>query len=253
VKKNWLLTIILALMVVIVSLVGCSPSNTAAPINVEGLNINNQQEGIWVSGRGTGTVTPDIAIIRLGVETQGDSVATVQSEATEAMEQVMVALTDNGVARKDIQTQYYYIRQVTQWDRVKEEEVVVGYEVIHTVNVKIREIDKTGTVIDAVVTAAGDRIRINSINFSVDDPTDYYDEAREEAMANAKAKAEQLAELAGGRLGNAIYISESSQTPSVYRQDVGVSVEEAAVAGTSISPGELEISLTVQVGYGLQY
>jgi len=250
-KKNWLLAISLALVLAIVGLAGCSPGNTA-PVEIEGLNISNQQEGIWVSGRGVVTVTPDIATLRLGVEAQAATVAIAQSQATEAMDEVMAALTDNGVAKKDIQTQYFSIRQVTKWDREKEEEVVIGYRVTNKVTAKIREIDKAGTIIDAVAAAGGDLTRIDSIGFSVDDPSAYYEEAREEAMADAEAKAEQLAELVGGRLGKATYISESTQIPPpIYRQDIYV--EAVPAAETPISPGEMEISLTVQVAYALLY
>jgi len=251
VKKNWLLPISLALVLAIVGLAGCSPDNTV-PVEIEGLSINNQQEGIWVSGRGEVTVTPDIATLRLGVEVQAVSVAIAQSQAIEAMDEVMAALTDNGIAEKDIQTQYFSIRQVTKWDRDKEEEIVVGYRVTNKVNAKIREIDKAGTVINAVAAVGGDLTRIDSIDFSVDDPSAYYEEARAKAMADAKAKAEQLAELADAKLGKATYISESSQAPPpIYRQDV---YEEAMPAAeTPISPGEMEISLTVQVVYALLY
>ena len=250
-KKNWLLAISLALVLAIVGLAGCSPGNTVLG-EIEGLNISNQQEGIWVSGRGEVTVTPDIATLRLGIEAQAASVAAAQSQATEAMDEVMEALTDNGIAEKDIQTQYFSIRRVTKWDRDKEEEVVIGYRVTNMVTAKIREIDKAGIVIDAVAVAGGDLTRIDSIVFSVDDPSAYYEEAREKAMADAKAKAEQLAELAGGRLGKATYISESSYAPPpIYRQDI---YEEAMPAATTpISPGEMEISLTVQVVYAILY
>ncbi len=250
-KKNWLVGISLALVLAIVGLAGCSPGNTVLG-EIEGLNISNQQEGIWVSGRGVVMVTPDIATLRLGIEAQAASVAAAQSQAIEAMDEVMAALTDNDIAEKDIQTQYFSIRQVTEWDRDKEEEIVVGYQVTNTVTAKIREIDKAGIIIDAVAVAGGDLIRIDSIDFSVDDPSAYYEEARKEAMADAKAKAEQLAELADGRLGKATYISESSYVPPpIYRQDV---YEEAMPgAETPISPGEMEISLTVQVTYSILY
>ena len=251
VKKIWLLVISLALMLAIVGLAGCS-AGTTGPIEIEGLNIKNQQEGIWVSGQGEVTVTPDIATLRLGVDVQAASVAAAQSQAAEAMDEVMEALTDNGVAEKDIQTQHYSIYPVTRWDEDDEEQVIVGYRVTNTVNAKIREIDNAGTIIDAVAAAGGDFTRIDGIYFSVDDPSAYYEEAREKAMADARAKAEQLAELAGGSLGKATYISESSYAPSTaYRGDV---YEESAMAvPTSISPGEMEISLSVQVGYSIQY
>jgi len=249
VKKEWLLPISLALVLAIVSLAGCSPDNTV-PIEIEGLSISNQQEGIWVNSRGVVTVTPDIATIRLGIEVQATSVAEAQSQATEAMDEVMAALTDNGVAKKDIQTQYFSIRQITKWDREKEEEIVVGYRVTNKVNAKIREIDKAGTIIDAVAAVGGDLTRIDSIDFSVDDPSAYYEEARKEAMADAKAKAEQLADLAGVRLGKPTYISEGISYPIYPRVMMEMTVPAPGlVAETPISPGEVEISLTVQVAY----
>ncbi len=250
-KKKWLLAISLALVLAIVGLAGCSPDNTV-PVEIEGLNISNQQEGIWVSGRGVVTVTPDIATLRLGVEAQAATVAVAQSQATVAMDEIMTALTENGMAEKDIRTQYFSIYPVTRWDKDDEEQVIVGYRVTNMVNAKIRDIDKAGAVIDAVATAGGDFTRIDSIDFSVDDPSAYYEEARGEAMADAKAKAEQLAELVDGKLGKATYISESSQAPPpIYRQDV---YEEAIpTAETPISPGEMEVSLTVQLAYTLLY
>ena len=251
VKKIWLSAISLALALALVGLASCSPENPA-PAEIGGLSINNQQEWIWITGQGEVTAIPYIATLTLSVEVQSTSVAEAQSQAMEAMNEIIDTLADNDVSEKNIQTQYFSIRQVTRWDRDKEEEIVVGYRVTNIVAAKIREIDKVGTVIDAVVVAWGDLIRIDSIDFSVDDPSTYNEEAREEAMADAEAKAEQLAGLAGGRLGKATYISESSQIPPpIYRQDV----YEQAMPGaeTPISPGEMEISLTVQVAYALLY
>ncbi len=163
-KKSWLVGISLALVLAIVGLAGCSPGNTV----LGEINISSQQEGIWVSGRGEVTVTPDIATLRLGIAAQEATVAEAQTRAVEAMDRVMAALTDNGVAEKDIQTQYFSIRQVTKWDREKEEEIVIGYRVTNMVTAKIRDIDKAGTIIDAVAEAGGDLTRIDSIGFSVD-------------------------------------------------------------------------------------
>jgi hypothetical protein len=217
---------------------------------VQGINISNQQEGIWVTGQGKVPAAPDIATLRLGIEAQEVSVEQAQSKATEAMERVEAALTKNGVAKKDIQTQHFSIHKVTRWDREKEEEVVIGYRVTNMVTAKIRDIDKAGTIIDAVAEAGGDLTRIDSISFSIDDPSDYYDEAREKAMAEAKAKAKQLAALAGVTLGKPTYISESVQAPPIYRDTVYLEKAEA-VAETPISPGEMEVSLSVQVTYAI--
>ena len=249
-KKSWLLAVGLALVLAIVGLAGCSPASTTGEI--KGINISSQQEGIWVTGQGKVSVEPDIATLRLGIEAQEVSVAEAQIQAAEAMDEVMTALTENGVASKDIQTQYFSIRQVTKWNREKEEEVVIGYRVTNMVTAKIRDIDKVGTIIDAVAEVGGDLTRINNIGFSVDDPSAYYEEARQEAIAEAKAKAEQLAELAGVTLGKPTYISEGVSSP-VYPRPVmyEMAVEAAPMVETPISPGETEISLSVQICYAI--
>ena len=121
------------------------------------------------------------------------------------------------------------------------------------VTAKIRDIDKAGATIDAVAEAGGDLTRIDSISFSVDDPSGYYEEARQKAMADAKAKGEQLAELAGVTLGKPTYISEGSiYMPPVTRGSVYEEAVGAPAPETPISPGEMEISLRLQVVYAIK-
>lgn len=253
-KKIWLLAVGLVLVLAVVGLSGCGQDGTAfgaTPSNLQ-VNLNSQQEGIWVSGSGKVSAVPDIAMLRLGIEAQEASFAKAQSQAAEAMDAVMSALTDNGVAEKDIQTQYFNIYRVTRWDEAKGQEVVIGYRVTNMVTAKIREMDKIGAIIDAVAAAGGDLTRIDNISFSIEDPSAYHEEARQKAMADARAKAEQLAELAGVTLGKPIYISESAYIPSpIYRGDVFEKVAGAPMVETPISPGEMEISLNVQVTYAI--
>ena len=120
------------------------------------------------------------------------------------------------------------------------------------VTAKVRDIDRVGTIVDAVAKAGGDITRIDSVDFSVDDPSDYYEEVREKAMADAKGKAEQLARLAGVRLGKAIFVAESTQIPIIRERAVAYAEAMPAPAiETSISPGEMEVSLTIQVAYAI--
>ena len=250
-RKYWLLGVGLALVLAIVGLAGCGAGTTTLG-EIQELNLSSQQAGIWVTGQGKVTAVPDIATLRLGIEAEEASVAEAQTQASEAMEGVMTALTENGVAEKDIQTQYFSIRRITKWDRVKEEEVVTGYRVTNMVTAKIRDMDKAGSIIDAVAKAGGDLTRIDNISFSVDDPSEYYEEARQKAMVDAKAKGEQLAELAGVTLGKPTYISEGMQVPTPrYAAVPGMEYAEEVVVETQISPGEMEISLTVQVAYAI--
>jgi uncharacterized protein YggE len=247
-KKYWLVAMSLVLVLAVVGFAGCS----AGPTTIGTVDVNSQQTGIWVNGEGKVTVTPDIATLSLGIEAQATTVAEAQDQAATAMSAVMTALTDNGVADKDIQTQYFSIYQVTKWDDFKDEQVVIGYRVTNMVTAKIRDIEQAGPIIDAVAAAGGDYTRINNISFSVDDPTPYYEQARQKAVADARAKAEQLADLAGVNLGQPTYISEGTIYPPVVYRDVGMEAMAPVPAPTTpISPGEIELTLNVQVAYAI--
>ena len=248
-NKKWLL--LAGLMVILIPMLvfaGCSfaPGSGNPPLEIK---LNNQQEGIWVNGQGKVTAIPDIANLSLGIEAQADTVNEAQMKAISAMDNVMNALTENGVARNDIKTQHFSINKVTRWDDKDRQEVIIGYRVSNIVTAKIRDIDKTGTVIDAVALAGGNLTRINNIYFSIDDPTQYEQEAREKAMVDAKNKAEQLATLSGVKLGKPTYISENLYFPMPIYRDAAM--YKGAPAPTPISPGEMEITLSVQVVYAI--
>jgi len=241
----------------IVGLVGCgvsgaqttTPASNIQPVNV---NVNNQQ-GIWVTGQGKVTVTTDIATINLGVASQAANVADAQSQSAAAMDKVMDALVSNGVEQKDISTQNYSIFPLTRYDNTTQQSTITGYQVNNFVNVIIRDITKTGTIIDAVTAAGGDTTRINSIGFSIDNPAQFYAQARELAVNEAKAKAQQLASLAGVTLGKATYVAEA--TPSLPSPVKTLPANQGAPAPsptTPISPGETDITLTVQVAFAIQ-
>jgi uncharacterized protein YggE len=253
-KKTWLAVIgVVLLFAVVAGLVGCSSDGvkfTGGSLELKG-NLNSQQEGIWVNGEGEVTAVPDVAVLRLGIEAQEATVAEARAEAADAMEKVKAALEEQGIDEKDIQTQQYSVQEVTRWDNDKQQEIVLGYRVTNTVTAKVREVAEAGGVIDAVAAAGGDLTRIDSISFTIDDPTPYQGQARELAVADAAAKAKQLADIAGVKLGKPTYISESSYVPSpIYRSDMVLKAEAASVE-TPISPGEMEITVNVQMAYAI--
>jgi uncharacterized protein YggE len=252
-RKIWLVVAGVALILV-VGLSGCSPGSINVGQGAEGVqfSLSSQQRGIWVSGEGKVMAVPDVAILSLGIQAQETTVAEAQAQAADAMDRVMAALTDGGVAKKDIQTQNFNIQKVTRFDNVTQQEVLIGYQVTNTVTAKVRQIDKTGAIIDAVAQAGGDLTRVNSVGFTVDDPTSYYVETRQKAVADASAKAKQLADLAGVKLGKPTYISESSYTPGpIYRQDLVPAAVPAPAVQTPISPGQQEITTDVQLAYDI--
>jgi len=217
-----------------------------------GIVFSQQNVGLAVTGEGKVLAVPDTALLRLGVEAEAPTVAVAQREATEAMDDVVRVLKSNGVSEKDVQTQRFSIYPVRRWIERENKDEITGYRVTNIVIAKIREVDKTGAVIDAVAAAGGDLTRIEDISFTADDPTSYYKEAREKAVEDAMTKAEQMADVAGIELGKPIYISEGTAYVPPVR---GLYMEEA-MAGTPsttpISPGELEIRVIVQMVYEIR-
>jgi len=250
-KKIWLAIIGVILILGVMALASCKSEGTSSTGNLK-VDLNSQQTGIWVNGEGKVPAIPDVAILSLGIEAQETDVALAQSEAAAAMDKVMSALKDAGVAEKDIQTRYFNIQKVTKWDNDKQEAITIGYQVTNTVTAKVRKVEQAGQVIDAVVAAGGNLTRINSIGFTVDNPTTYYEQAREKAVADAAAKAKKLADTAGVKLGKPTYISESSNTPGpIYRTEMAASGMAVPAPTTPISTGELDITVNVQIAYAI--
>jgi uncharacterized protein YggE len=240
-KSRWLLVIVSLLVVCMVVLTSCASGESSGGSN------SNQQEGIWVTGTGEVAAVPDLVNISLGIEAQEASVAVAQAKAAEVMNLVIGALTANGIASKDIQTQYFSIQKITRWDEKTSEEITIGYRVSNVVNAKVRDIEKAGIIIDAVAAAGGDLTRINSVDFSIDDPSAYNKEAREKAMQDAMDRAEQLAELGGVTLGKPTYISESVSMPYPISP-----IREAGVAAaTPILAGEMQVTSNVQIVFAI--
>jgi len=151
-------------LVFVVALAGCAPApaviyqgaaQAGALTGSGGIIVSQQNVGLWVSGLGKTTATPDIVILTLGVESQQKTVAEAQKGAVEAMTAVMQVLKSGGLADKDIQTSQYNIQQVTRWDDKASTYEIIGYKVSNTVNAKIRDIGKAGSIIDSAAAAGG--------------------------------------------------------------------------------------------------
>ena len=248
-----------------------------------------EQTGISVSGTGSVTVVPDLAVLSLGVEVTRATIAEARSEAAEAMEAVRAALGRDGVEERDIATQYFnifpqYSRPVpcvetrlvpapaplaaTEGAATEgpvaplaapavastpcppQPPQITGFRVNNQLTVKVRDLDRLSDVLDDAITAGGDAVRVNNVSFSVDEPEQYLGEAREQAMQDARERAEQLASLAGVTLGQLRSVSESSaSSQNLGRGGFGAEFAFAAAAPTPLSPGESEVSLTVFVVY----
>jgi uncharacterized protein YggE len=210
---------------------------------------NSEAQGLSVSGEGRASAAPDVAVLGLGVSVKAASVGEANSQAQEAMSDLLDSLEDNGVQEKDIQTSQFSV--YPEYDYRNNEQILTGYRVTHMLQVKVRDVDKAGEVIDDAVEAGGDLLQVQSISFTIDDTTAMRSEARAEAVADAQTK--ELATLAGVSLGKPTYISESISTPypqPYYDRGLGYAMEEAAV--TEISTGELEVVVSVYMTYTIE-
>ena len=261
-------TIVVAALVSlgVIAAVACTPtgaqssgsSSPSVAFQAAGV-ISQQQTGIWVSGLGKVSAQPDLAILSLSVEVRAKTVAEAQSRAASSMNAVIAALKKRGVQDKDIQTRYFnvspqynYVDKVDQFGR-RSEQVLVGYIVSNQATVKARKLDDVGPLLDDVATAGGDLTRVQGITFTIDDPTKLQDQARELAVKNATAKAQQVAKAAGVSLGRAFYIAENvSFTPRPQLLDRGFAAAPASEASTPISGGELDVQVTVQAAFAIQ-
>lgn len=220
--------------------------------SVESEDLGEDARAISVSGNGEVRAEPDIATLTLGVEARAETVAEARAEANRAAEAVMAALRDGGVDADDIRTTRFSIGAV--YDYSDDRPRIDGYSVSNTVTVTVRAIETTGELIDAAAEAGGDATRFNGISFGYDDPAEYTRTARELAVEDARAKAEQLAELTGVTLGDPLSISETSWAAPVsvrYPQE-SAAFADSAEAGTSISPGTSAISVTVNVVWAIE-
>jgi len=228
--------------------------------NLDSLHLDGLMGGIRVSGTGTVSVEPDVAILQVGVEVFAGKVSIARSEASKAMDSVVTVLKKEGVEEKDIQTTKFNIYPRYDYEEVTVNgkrigtQVLTGYTVNNTVKAKIYEIDKVGDIIDKSADAGGDYVRINGVDFTVDDPSPYQTEIRKMAVEDAVEKAQDYALLTDVELGPVIELNEmnSGSLHSPYEADYGMRMMAAAAPTTSISAGQLEIILTVDTLFAIK-
>ncbi|MGE3960985.1 MAG: SIMPL domain-containing protein [Dehalococcoidia bacterium] len=225
--------------------VACTPT-TEVTVAGEG----TATQGIAVSGTGTVSVRPDIALVNLGIEVTADTVADARGQAADAMAAMQDAMEGEGVAEADIQTQYFNIYPMYQYSENSAPQIV-GYTVSNVVQVKVRNLDSVSAVLDGAIDAGGDSVRVNGISFTVEDPEEYLGDARREAVDNARMHAEVLAEAAGVELGAPISINEFTSFDGGY-YPAADRAEGGMGGATPVNPGEQELRVNVSVVFGIE-
>ena len=198
---------------------------------------------------GTGSVplAPDAATVTVGVDVSAPALSEAQAQATATMEAILEAIAAQGIPDEDVQTATFSVNPIRDFD--PETGVpgdVTGFQVTNTVNVKVTNVDELGALLDAVVAAGANNIY--GVTFFTNEPGEAATEARNLAVADARTKAEELADAAGLSLGPIVAISEvaSAVGPAYDMQRAG-----GQGAGAPIAPGTNTVTANVEVVFEL--
>jgi len=231
--------LLLAVMALVLSACGPTTINQAAPPPVRTL---------VVSGVGDVKLTPDIAYIYIGVHTEGPSAAEAVADNNAQTEALANALRQAGVEDKDISTSNFSIWPNTQYgpDGLR---LGTTYVVDNNVYVAVRDLGGLGDLLDAAIAVGANSI--NSIQFDRADKSEAMQEARTNAVEDAKAKAQELASTAGVSLGEiqTVSFSDSGAYPYYDGRGGGGGAEGAVSAAVPIQPGQLTLTATVTMTY----
>ena len=211
---------------------------------------------ISIAGEASVDVAPDLAILDLGVLREGETAREALTANSEAMAEVIAAMKEAGIEARDLQTSNFAIHPKYVHHRPKNGEEqkpprIVGYQVTNNLTVRIRDLAKTGEILDKAVT-----LGVNtggSIRFGNDDPKAEIAKARAAAMKDAIAKAETLLEAAGASLGPILSISENYSTPRPVPMARGKMMANAVMAeAVPVESGENTYSVTVSVTWEIE-
>lgn len=200
---------------------------------------------IVVSGTGRVAVDPDVAELRLGVSIARPTVDAARAAAADAMAAILAAVTDAGVARRDVRTTLLAVQPRYDY-RDGVAPTLTGYDLANVVEVTVRDLSILGGVVDGALTAGA--TSLDGLAFRVSDPREAERAARTAAVAEARARAEVLAEAAGVTIAGVAGIVEGGAPPT-WPQPKAARMMVAAEASTPVEAGTTEIAVTVTVTF----
>jgi uncharacterized protein YggE len=219
--------------------------------------INSQPgaSGVTVEGTGRAVGTPDVVVLTMGVDVEQPTVEAARDAAARAQDGVLQSLRGNGVAEKDIQTVQFSVQPVYDFVQTGPgqpgRQTIRGYRVTNQVRVEIRQIAQAGKIIDDATRAGGNQVTMRGINFTIADPAELQKAAREEAVRDARERAEELARHSGVSLGELVSIMEVSGARPVIQSAIP-RAPATGEASTPIQSGELEVVVQVSAVWSIE-
>lgn len=216
---------------------------------------------ISVSAEGKATGIPNVAQVSFSVSTDGKDAATAQQETVKKMDDITAYLLDQGVAKEDVKTTAYNVYPKTSYVCPRAgypcTSQTSGYTVTQEVSVKLRDTAKAGEVLGAVVQKGA--TNTSGPTFVIDDRSKLEEQARGEAIAKAKEKAQTLARQSGIKLGKLVSVSDDGGNggPMPYAYDSamgmgGAEMRSAAMPTPNIQPGSQDVTVNVTLTYSIR-
>ena len=197
---------------------------------------------VTVTGEATVAVAPDTAMIRIGVTSQDKTAREAGEVNAKQMTAVLAAIKDAGIADRDIQTSRLSLQP--QYDANKSGTArLTGFQATNQVTVRIRDIDKLPTVLDRAIGAGANEM--SGIEFVVSEQSKLLDQARDDAITDARRKAELYAKAAGAKLGRVVSITEEGSSPPPRP------MQAMRAGAVPVAPGEQTLRAVVTVSYEL--
>ena len=209
---------------------------------------------LTVRGQGTVSVRPDIAIVTMGASVRRETSSEAFDRANELIATLNQVLRSNGVPERDVTTRQFSLSP--EFGRPPEGGIppIVAWRAVNILSIKLRDFSRIGPVIDAAAAVLGNDAQISGISFTVEDTDAITSQARDQAIANARERAQQIAAAAGVRLVRILSITETSAPPPtpVARLAAPAAAGVAASQVAEVAPGEQNLIVTVEIVYEIQ-
>ncbi len=209
---------------------------------------NDVRNSISISETGEVYAVPDLGIINLSVITEAKTVEVAMEKNTQDMNNIIQAMKDQGIEGKDLKTTSFNIYPRYDYSENYNKRTLSGYEINQQLQVKIRDLEKIGAVIQEATNAGANDV--SQLQLTIDDQDKLKEEARNQAIEKAKVKAEALTSQLGVKLGKVITFNENSSSP-VYPmyESYDSSMKGLGGATPDIQSGENKISIGVTITY----
>jgi uncharacterized protein YggE len=236
----------LLVLVGAIVLAGCSIGGGDTYQGVEAPN-----RGVTVQATGTAKVVPDGVIFNFAVTNLGESAESATDEVAKLADKAREVLDNADIDDKDIASQSISVNEEIKYNPDGSQESL-GYRATQSFIVTIREEDEAGTIVQDVIAAVGDGIRVDGVTPTVLDNEDALDDAREDAVNNARTKAEDYADLLGIDLGEVQSVSEVSSPVLTRPVAIAESTMDSAGKEIQVDLGEQDITVTIEVRWSIK-